>query len=83
MHPDVLRAVAATRVQEMIAAAERSDQVRQARRSRRQPRLALPRPLRRAGRQARPEPAGRLVPVGSAVAGEPADGCGQPDRHAA
>jgi len=85
MHPDVLRAVASARVQDMIAAAERSDRATQARRSPRhaKPGPALPRPFWRVGRRARPAPDGRLVAVGSAAVREPADGSGQASRRAA
>jgi hypothetical protein len=85
MHPDVLRAVASARVQDMIAAAERSDLVRQARRSPRyaQPRPAWSRSFWRTGRRARLARAGRLVAVGPAAVREPADGSGQTDCRAA
>ncbi len=82
MHPDLLRAVASARVQDMIAVAERSDLARQARRSARyaKPGSARPWAFWRA-RRARPAPAGRVMAVSSAAAREPADGCA--DRRAA
>ena len=85
MHPDVLRAVASARVQDMMAVASRSDLARQARRSARhaRPGPARPRPFWRVGRRARPAPAGPVITVGSAAVREPADSFGPAGRRAA
>lgn len=79
MHPDVSRAVASARVQDMIAAAERSELARQARRSPRhaKPGPARPRSFWRACCWARPASAGRLVTVASATVSEPTDASGR------
>jgi hypothetical protein len=67
MHPEVLRAVSSARIQDLLAAAERSEQVRQARRAARHAIGSPARPglLGRAWRRRRPAPVPRhtrLVP---------------------
>ncbi len=60
MHPDITRAVAAARVQDLLVAAEQSDLARQARRAPRHAKPGRARPFRRLGRRARPcRPPGR------------------------
>jgi len=88
MHPDITRAVAAARVQDLLVAAEQSDLARQARRAPRhaKPSRARPWPLRRLGRRARPVPAARAAgpaTVSNAARREPADGSGHAGRRAA
>ena len=88
MHPDITRAVAAARVQDLMVAAEQSGLARQARRAPRhaKPGRALARPFRRPGRRARPVPAARaagLATVSPAARREPADDSTHAGRRAA